>query len=42
MSQAQLARRCGIPQPHLARLEAGKCGVQWRLPMNFRRTRLAK
>ncbi|MBI4678845.1 MAG: helix-turn-helix domain-containing protein, partial [Elusimicrobia bacterium] len=28
MSQAQLARRCAVPQPHIARLEAGKCGVQ--------------
>ena len=24
MSQAQLSRRCGVPQPHIAILESGK------------------
>ncbi|MBI4675959.1 MAG: helix-turn-helix transcriptional regulator [Elusimicrobia bacterium] len=28
MSQTQLARRCGIPRSHLARLEAGKVDFQ--------------
>ena len=28
MSQAQLARRCGLPQAHIARLEAGPIDVQ--------------
>lgn len=28
MSQAHLARRCGIPQAHLARLESGAIDVQ--------------
>jgi transcriptional regulator with XRE-family HTH domain len=28
MSQARLARRCGIPQAHIARLESGKLDIQ--------------
>jgi len=28
MSQAVLARRCGLPQAHVARLEGGKIDVQ--------------
>lgn len=28
MSQAQLSRRCGVPQAHIARLEAGSVDVQ--------------
>jgi transcriptional regulator with XRE-family HTH domain len=28
MSQAHLARRCGIPQAHIARLEAGTADIQ--------------
>ena len=28
MSQAVLARRCGLPQAHIARLEAGKIDVR--------------
>ena len=29
MSQAHLAKRCGIPQAHIALVEAGKTNVQW-------------
>ncbi len=28
MSQAELAKRCGVPQAHIARLEAGSIDVQ--------------
>lgn len=29
MSQAELARRCGLSQSHIARLESGKLDAQW-------------